>query len=502
VTASKEAADLDACEQEPLAFSGRIQDVGALIGTAPGDDALSCFSDNLGRWFELPLPTDELRLNDLFADDCDYFRYRRRAIFEGHHFVVRNVLTNRGIEGDLLLSEHPTVNLYEFEPKIEPRVVPHSQAMLVPVTHDSHSLARELRIDTLLRRIHALTSYPKIMLYRFLSDGSGEVVAELNSEDLDNYQGLRFPASDIPRIARNLYVDNPFRLIFDTQGRESSVQAAGDDTPDLSRSCLRSVSPVHVEYLGNMGVRSSASFPVRVMGRLWGLVALHAVEATAIPIEQRLALQQLVEQELSRKLMDIRITAEHRRFNASSDLLHDSAVSLARVLQGGHGASPERSTESLRRLISSDEVLLRIDGRTQGQSSLVGEDELEAIIEVARAQALRGQFSTESLHLFLDQDEDFRQRASGLLYATTGIEKRGALEVLWLRSEQAKTVTWAGRPEKLRRQVDGVERISPRQSFAAWSAQTAGQSLPWESSDVLMASKLIVQVMAEERRQA
>ena len=496
----QDSADAQACEREPLAFSGRIQDVGALFGVAPGSDALVCLSDNARRWFELPEDRSALRLKTLFRDDSDYFRYRRRSIFARHHFVVRNVLSNLGVEGDLLISEHSRLHLYEFEPKLEARCLAHSQALRAPVERDAKTLHEELGIDTLLRRIHALTGYPKVMLYRFLDDGCGEVVAELSDRSLDSYQGLRFPASDIPRIARKLYIDNPLRLIFDTRGRESAVHSLCAHSVDLSYSGLRSVSPLHIEYLGNMGVRSSASLPVRVLGRLWGLVALHAVQPTPIPVEQRLALLRLVEQDLSRRLMDAHIKGEHRRFNASAERLREGAQRLALALRGDADRARDDPRPALYPLIDCDELLVRANGRLLGRARLIGAQELDAIAAVARVQALRGQFSTDALHRFLNQDEDFRRRVSGLLYASTAIASAGdRLELFWLRSEQAQSVTWAGKPQKVRRDVDGVERISPRRSFAAWSAETAGQSAAWDSSDLMIASKLVVQVMGLRR---
>lgn len=501
------AADLDACEKEPLAFSGRIQDVGGLIATPlPGDDGdtliagVSHVSTNLGRWFDLPEGSRALILGDLFQDDCDYFTHRRRRIFENRHYVVRGVITNRGVEGDLLVSESDSHVLYEFEPRPTPGHVAPEAETAPPVTVDTQSVPESIPVEGALQHIHALTGYPKIMLYRFLEDGAGEVAAELADSRLDHYQGLRFPSSDIPRIARSLYIDNPFRLIFDTWGVAADIRTQGDGPAplNLSYSTLRSVSPVHIEYLGNMGVRSSASFPVRVMGKLWGLVAMHAPEPTLIPIEQRLQVTRVVEQEFGRRLMDRRVRENHRRFNASVQLLESSAAVIAELLAAP--AALAEPPEALARLIDSDTLLLIADGCLVTPAGRFSEDEIASLCDLGRRQAMRGQFLTPSIHSFLDQDEDFRRRASGLLYVTWGgsRERRG-VEVLWIRREQSSSVTWAGRPEKLRHIVDGEERISPRKSFAAWNGTTQGLSTPWSSSDQLVASKLLVKVIALQR---
>ena len=131
----------------------------------------------------------------------------------------------------------------------------------------------------LLHGVREATGFDRVMLYRFHEDFSGEVIAEVAKEGLGSYLGLRFPASDIPAIARRLYLVNPWRSIPDIHPPVSAV--LGDEAPDLTNSLLRSVSPVHLKYLEHMGVRASFSLPVKVAGRLWGLVACHHLSALA-----------------------------------------------------------------------------------------------------------------------------------------------------------------------------------------------------------------------------
>ena len=494
---------LDACEREPLAFSGRIQDVGALFATAPQSQTITHHSANIERWFDLPEHNGERQLADFFRDDCAYFLHRRKRIFEDQHFIVRGVVTNRGREGDLLLSEHEGATLYEFEPRSESE--PDSQAEPEPgpsardpsITYDTTVVPSSIPIEQLLSRVYELSAYPKIMLYRFLEDGAGEVVAELSDQQLDAYQGLRFPSSDIPKIARSLYIDNPFRLIFDTQGASADIIAtnANDAVIDLSLSTLRSVSPVHVEYLGNMGVRSSASFPVRVMGKLWGLLAMHAPTPTPIRIEERLRIVQIIEQELARRLMDSRVRENHRRFNANVDLLERSASTLVALLQQPQVVDALPSP--LEELIDYDTLVVRINGIAVTPLQGISAEEAETLADIGARHATRGVVALDTLGQFAEQEASFRRRASGLLYATLApTAQAGRLEILWVRKEQASAVTWAGKPEKLRHVVDGEERISPRKSFAAWRGTTEGVCRPWSSSDQMLASKLLVRVLA------
>lgn len=494
-------ADLDACEREPLAFSGQIQNVGGLLATSSGSNSLTHLSDNLAQWFDLPPDQGRIDMQALFFDDCDYFVHRQRALSEHGHYLIANVITNRGIEGDLIFSRQGDHWLYEFEAR--GAAEPAAAATDVSVTFADKTLPEDLPIEAVLRDIHALTRYPKAMLYRFLPDGSGEVVAELSDAALDKYQGLRFPASDIPQIARKLYIENPFRLIFDTQGTQSAIRVLGGDATlgrpealDLSHSGLRSVSPVHVEYLHNMGIRSSASFPIVVLGRLWGLVALHAVEPTPIAVADRVAVRKLVDRGLARRLMDAQINEDHRRFNASVELLRNSAAAL-RALRTETPALPFRPPAELHALIPVDGMVVRLNGQTLYRDELVSQDEAAVLAALGHGQTIRGQFATDTLTPFLDQSDDFKRRVSGMLYSSTGDPGQpGRVEVLWLRSEQSQSVIWAGKPEKIRREIDGEVRVSPRQSFAAWQATTSGQAMSWKSSDLLLAAKLIVQLMS------
>ena len=488
-----EDPDLAVCDREALAFSGRIQDQGALL-VCDGDGTVTHASDNLQRFFDCN-PAPGLTLQALFADDSDYFVHRRRAIHDAHHFVIHNVLSNRGLEGDLLLSECAGRLLYEFEARAEPDAA--TPAPQLSISGDPGTLPAETDPERLLRQIHELTRYPKIMIYRFLEDHSGEVVAELSDGSLDAYLGLRFPASDIPRNARNLYVDNPFRLIFDTAGPTVAVRAlqrATDDTPpDLSTSTLRSVSPLHLEYLGNMGVRASCSFSVRVMGRLWGLVALHATQPTQIDVRSRIRVRELIDRHLALALMNAHIRAGHQRFNSSVGLVEGCAAALAALLRGGH----DLPLDALRELLDCDSLLLLRDGMPLRDELDLAPQQWRGLRDVARRQRLNGQFATDFLGRFLEQDAPFRQRVSGVLYQSIGSGRAGSeLEILWLRQEQIRTVSWAGEPLKLRREVDGEVRISPRRSFQKWSEETRGQSRPWNNADRLLATRLAAQALS------
>ncbi len=123
-----------------------------------------------------------------------------------------------------------------------------------------------------------MTGFDRVMVYRFAQDDSGEVIAESTHAGVESFLGLHYPASDIPRQARGLYERNWLRIIPDVEAVPSPIQPTLDSAGkplDLSQSVLRSVSPIHIEYLENMGVRASMSVSILREGRLWGLFACH-----------------------------------------------------------------------------------------------------------------------------------------------------------------------------------------------------------------------------------
>ena len=165
--------------------------------------------------------------------------------------------------------------------------------------------------STLADEVRRLTGYDRVMVYHFHDDEHGEVVAEARRSDLEPYLGLHYPASDIPRPARRLLRLSPLRLIADVDGVPVPIAGLGEfrHRPlDLSRSALRAVSPIHLQYLRNMGVGASLTISLTEGPRLWGLLACHHGEATVPSSELRSACATLT----SRVLAEARLSAARR----------------------------------------------------------------------------------------------------------------------------------------------------------------------------------------------
>ncbi len=337
--------------------------------------------------------------------------------------------------------------------------------------------------------VRNLTGFDRVMLYRFAPDASGEVIAEAKREDLEPFLGLHYPASDIPAQARRLYLLNWLRLIVDVDyvpaALEPRTHATTGEPIDLSHSVLRSVSPIHCEYLRNMGVRASMSISLVVDGKLWGLVACHHYEPRFVPYEARAAAEFLGE------ALSWQIGARER-----SDTFERQAASqrvLSRLVE-------EMSTHAnpVIGLASDPSGVLELVGATgaalfyEGKHVLVGATpslgEARALVTwLSRAdphEVRPGVFVCDALALSYS-DAPVLDGVAGVLAVAVAGEQGDFL--IWFRPEVEQTVNWGGEPTKNLTVKDGVARLSPRGSFALWKETVRGRALPWESFEVDLA---------------
>jgi PAS domain S-box-containing protein len=361
------------------------------------------------------------------------------------------------------------------------------------------------KLSAATRLFRRLTGYDRVMIYRFDSDWHGEVIAEDRREDLESFLGLHYPASDIPAQARRLYLISPTRLIADIDAVPAVLVPPLDPIAgrplDLSRSVLRAVSPVHLEYLRNMGVQASLSAPLIRDGQLWGLIACHHDSPNQAVGDIR-QLTAWIAQDLSN---EIALTEEVDARQGTSALKRCRDRILAAIRQGTR--LPELLNDSMQgdllgvagaegvALILDDEVIL-----TGGETPPL--ERLRAI-DHALSQRLTTDavvmFATDCLSEQLDGVEDLAATAAGVLFLPlNGVR---SIRLMWLRSEQLRQVTWGGNPDKAA-SLTSEGRISPRKSFAAWSTLVRGHSRRWRDEELESARELGALIDIEWRREA
>lgn len=330
----------------------------------------------------------------------------------------------------------------------------------------------------------ALTGFDRVMIYRFLEDEAGQVVAESRSPELESFQNHHFPATDIPRQARALYLRNPVRVIPDSRYEPQPLKPAARAPLDLSDCGLRSVSPVHLQYLRNMGVRASASVSIIVDGELWGLVACHSSRPQLLPYELRIAATNLARS--TARQIKAKGDAELYRNRVRQRQLEDELVGRLPVDRTLEAALADRALE-LAELVDADGVAL-VGAEGVSRSGVTPPEEAirRLALWVAEQPGLRP-VASHTLATRFPPAEAWRTEASGLLGVHLPGERPSTL--LWFRAEIIETVRWAGNPTTAVK-TGPSGQLTPRASFEAWSETVRGRSRRWTASQIESAVRL------------
>ncbi len=489
-------ADLTACDREPIHIPGSVQPHAALLALSP--DALCVVHAGgateallgaaaealLGRTADCILRPDHLmRLHALLGTGQPHVRpllaFSMQAAADGR-IVDAIVHRTSGLPGLFVL---------EFEPRHDAE--PDNPLALVQtmVRHVQQAAGTQAFCEAVAREVRAVTGFDRVMIYRFLADGSGAVIAEACHERAQSFLGLHYPESDIPKQARALYRTNWIRMIPDARYSPAPLVPAVDPATglplDLSQAVTRSVSSVHRQYLANMGVVASMSLSIVMRGELWGLVACHHEGPRYIRYPVREACELFAE--MASAQLEMKVAAERFDARLASARVHEELVrrmsqepDLARGLT--------RYRPNLLDFIPAAGVGLWVEGSFTGLGDTPSEAQIETLVVWLNATVKDGVFHTDSLSAQYPQAAAFADVASGLL--ALSVSKTPRDYVLWFRPEVIRTVTWAGDPDKpLEREGDGAV-LSPRRSFAAWQESVRLHAVPWLETDIEAAHNL------------
>jgi light-regulated signal transduction histidine kinase (bacteriophytochrome)/ActR/RegA family two-component response regulator len=360
------------------------------------------------------------------------------------------------------------------------------------------------------RQMKILTGFDRVMVYRFHPDGSGEVIAEVANSGLEPFLGLHYPASDIPRQARILYQRNWLRIIADVGASPvllTSSPAHSATLLDLSMSVLRSVSPIHIEYLQNMGVGASMSVSILRDGELWGLFACHHYGPRHISFERRTAAE-LFGQMFS-WILENRERESDVAYEARAHQVQERMMEVAASHAHSSGAIADFLPD-YRKMIDCDGVAVWSDGHiTLGGETPTEAEVLDLISFINRTTPGRICASAEIAKVYA-AGESFRDRAAGFLAIPISRTPRDCL--VFFRREILRAVNWAGDPNKSYSVGPHGPRLTPRKSFEVWQEVVRGQSKPWSAADLRIAEGLRVTLLevilqladlaARERRSA
>lgn len=441
------APTLDTCAVEPIHVPGAIQPQGALIGF-----------DRLGRISHLSANTNtllglDLNIGDLLRPESfgrsDPSNTAYRAIAD----AIRAPRVGRSLEAnienfrcDVVMHKSGERLVVEIEPRTgELGASEFAQLAFQSLQELKASESINELLSLAVTAVRRITGFDRVMAYRFAQDDSGEVIAEDRHEGLDPFLGQRYPASDIPAQARRLYLINTLRIIVDVAYTPVPIVAAPTETTllDLSHSVLRSVSPIHVEYLGNMGVHGSMSASIVVGGRLWGMLACHHGAAMMVPYPVRMAVD-VIAQVIAATLQSL--IAQRREAAAARAALLRSEI-VTSIASGADVADAvQQHAEGMRTMLHADAVAV-LEGGNARFAGMVDARWLQSLADLLSRQ------SAGVVHVVREaelppwpEDVPAAQRFTGALALRYDRGQQGW--VVALRQERVRNIRWGGKPDK------------------------------------------------------
>jgi len=338
------------------------------------------------------------------------------------------------------------------------------------------------------KEVRRITGFDRVLVYRFDPHWNGTVVAEDRNDVLPSYLDLRFPASDIPAQARELYRRNRVRLIADADYRPVPIEPAVNPRTgrplDLTAANLRSVSPVHLEYMRNMGTGASMSFSVMCEGRLWGLISCHNREPRRAPFHVRAACDHIA------RVFSLQVVAKERE----ADVGHRMELRAVQIKLLGHMAEEEHFLQGLTR--NADDLLSLTNAQGAaiifgGGVTLLGrtppEEQVRALAAWLGRRGVEDVFVTDRLAAEMPDGAALKETASGIL--AIGISQINPDYLIWFRPEVTQTVKWGGDPHKPV-DIPPDARIHPRRSFETWKETVSLVSRPWTPGERTAAEEL------------
>jgi chemotaxis family two-component system sensor kinase Cph1 len=494
-----QTVNLTNCDREPIHIPQSIQPHGVLFVLSEPELNIEQISDNteaiIGMKFE-----------QLLNQNIDTLLNREAiSIIQGAigdnfqeinplQIILKTAISGQVFDGILHRSLQNKIIL-ELEPEIGPKnpLYGNDGANFYKLAKSSITQIQQTKtlselVIMLAEKIRKITDFDRVMVYRFAPDGSGQVIAENKIDGIETYLGLHYPDSDIPQQAKELYKLNLIRLIPDIHYQPCRLIAANPNEPplDLSLSVLRSVSPIHREYLNNMGVTASLCISIIKNNQLWGLIACHHYTPKFTSYNLRTFcefLSQVMSLEISSKEDNENLDYKIKLSRYKTDLIQ-------RIMQAENFTDAlVKNPCNLLNLVSAQGAAVYTDGQLATIGNTPNETQIYDLINWLSDKFEQNIWVTDALPKIYPAATEYKDVSSGLLaLAITKVQKN---YILWFRPEIIQTVSWGGNPNKeLITEADGTVTLLPRKSFAIWKETIKYSSLPWQQFEIEAAIEL------------
>ena len=490
--------DITNCDREPIHIPGSVQPHGALLAVDPKLLRVVQAGGDTGRIFGAePFEIIGESIMSLFPADRvarlqSMLNTEDRMIRPMHSFSI--VTKKDATTVDTFVYRSGEAVVLELEPTGDNQpedALALVQTMLARVQQAETTHAFCLGLAEEVRRV---SGFDRVMVYRFLHDGSGVVDAEARGEDVESFLGLHYPASDIPRQARELYLNNWIRLIPNARYTPVPILPADDPrtgTPlDLSHSLIRSVSPVHLEYLANMGVVASMSLSIIVDGKLWGLIACHHRTPRFLSYRLRMACE-LFAQMASAKL-ETRVGTDEFEAQLRSKRIHEDLVTrMSGETDLAEGLT--RYKPNLLDYIPAEGVGLWLDSKYTGLGQTPRPEQVASLVAWLNETAAEGIFHTDRLPQLYPPAAEFAEVASGLIALSVSRLR----EIMYFGFGPKRSAPSPGPATRisLSRISTGGNACPPARAFPHGGEFVRLHSRPWRNVEVQAARTLRLSLM-------
>ena len=479
------------CDKEPIHLLGRIQSCGFLIAVNSAG-FITHLSENTERFLGIKnnnlLGTSFWSLLDRQLVHAIRCAHQQSSILGKACHLYSVVLPQSTDPFDIAVHQSGDYLVIEFENADRTKTPDNVLTAMLRQVSQFEEL--EPLYSAVVEGIRIATGFDRVMLYEFLDDGAGEVIAEAKSSSVETFLGLRYPASDIPTQARALYKRNLIRNIADVHADTPVILSEANDGVelDLSLSTLRAVSEVHIQYLKNMGVGASMSISIIIDGELWGLIACHHNEAKRVPgrlLSQLELFTEMFSLELSHRLIK-------QRISVSEKANETFALVLSKLSLGGSLArSIVEQLPLIKSLIEIDGIGCAFSGEYSKAGVALSTSKVDVLIEAITKNPEKEVYQFDNL---VAADKQFAQsNVAGVL--AIKISASPMDYIFLFRKSVVQHVAWAGNPDKRVEQRGDKAILTPRASFEKWLETNETKAKLWTDLDIERAKSIRLGVM-------
>jgi chemotaxis family two-component system sensor kinase Cph1 len=471
------------CDQEPIHLIGNIQLHGCLLTLSKTDLTILFASSNAGEFIDPPTSLLGKTFSEVFGIDQEEelrhkigllsptkptniltFKLEQKHL-SGHIFESEGVIV---LEIEMISDSEPLLSFFEFYQKFSDSIAALQGA----------STVQEV-CDRAVIEIRAITGFDRVWIHHVTDRDHLYVMSEQKREDQTPFLGMYFPGTDIPAQARRLYTINHLRLITDIGSRPCELLGLGP--LDLSLSVLRGVSPVHIEYLFNMGVRASMSVSILKQEGLWGLISCHHDSPHVLTYAKRSAC------EFIGQLVSLQIPILEAREKSELELkLRVHLPPLISHLTKIQTHETAKVTEDLLGLVGADGAVISFKNE---ELILFGKtpklQEVQDLVTWLSTKSADSIYMTDELSKEYDCSRSLVKTASGVM--SISLSRLETYVVAWFRNEQVQVLPWGGNPDEALKKSDDGLRFSPRKSFELWNQMVSKKSLPWKKAELSVA---------------